>query len=57
LGKDGKTVAKGDAAGQTRRCLEIIKIAVEELGAMEIVLNCLVESPQVVLSSGITILP
>jgi enamine deaminase RidA (YjgF/YER057c/UK114 family) len=33
LGKDGKTVAKGDAAGQARRCFEIIETAIEELGA------------------------
>ena len=32
LGLDGKTVAKGDAAGQARRCLEIIQTAIEELG-------------------------
>jgi enamine deaminase RidA (YjgF/YER057c/UK114 family) len=32
LGKDGKTVAQGDAAGQARRCLEIIQTAIEELG-------------------------
>jgi len=32
LGPDGKTVAKGDAAGQARRCLEIIRSAVEGLG-------------------------
>lgn len=32
LGTDGKTVAKGDAAAQTRRCLEIIQSAVEKLG-------------------------
>lgn len=32
LGKDGKTVAKGDAAGRARRCLEIIQTAIEELG-------------------------
>ena len=32
LGKDGKTVAKGDAAGQARRCLEIIESAIESLG-------------------------
>jgi len=32
LGKDGKTVAKGNAAGQTRRCLEIIQSAIEGLG-------------------------
>jgi enamine deaminase RidA (YjgF/YER057c/UK114 family) len=31
--KDGKTVAKGDVAGQARRCLEIIQTAIEELGA------------------------
>jgi enamine deaminase RidA (YjgF/YER057c/UK114 family) len=28
----GNTVAKGDAAGQARRCLEIIRSAIEELG-------------------------
>lgn len=32
LSPDGKTVAKGDAAGQARRCLEIIQSAIEELG-------------------------
>jgi enamine deaminase RidA (YjgF/YER057c/UK114 family) len=32
LGKDGKTVAQGDAAGQARRCLEIIQTAIAELG-------------------------
>src|ERR1700745_3135261 len=32
LGKDGRTVAKGDAAGQARRCLEIIQSAIEGLG-------------------------
>jgi enamine deaminase RidA (YjgF/YER057c/UK114 family) len=32
LGKDGKTVAQGDAAGQARRCLEIIQTAIEQLG-------------------------
>ena len=32
LGKDGKTVAKGDAAGQARRRLEIIESAIESLG-------------------------
>ncbi len=32
LGEDGKTVANGDAAGQARRCLEIMQSAVEELG-------------------------
>ena len=29
LGPDGRTVAKGDAGGQARRCLEIIKEALE----------------------------
>jgi enamine deaminase RidA (YjgF/YER057c/UK114 family) len=32
LGKDGKTVSKDDAAGQARRCLEIIQSAIEGLG-------------------------
>ena len=32
IGKDGGTVAKGDAAGQARRCLEIIQSAIEGLG-------------------------
>ena len=32
LGPDGKTVAIGDASGQARRCLEIIKAAIEGLG-------------------------
>ena len=32
LGPDGKTVAIGDAAAQARRCLEIIKAAIEGLG-------------------------
>jgi len=32
LGPDGKTVAKGDAAAQARRCLEIIQKAIEDLG-------------------------
>ena len=32
LRKDGKTVTKGDAAGQARRCLEIIQSAIEGLG-------------------------
>src|ERR1700751_2575168 len=32
LGSDGKTFAKGDAAGQARRCLEIIQSAIERLG-------------------------
>jgi enamine deaminase RidA (YjgF/YER057c/UK114 family) len=33
LGPDGQTVAKGDPAGQARRCLEIIKDALERAGA------------------------
>ena len=32
LGPDGKTVAKGDAGAQARRCLEIIQSAIEGLG-------------------------
>jgi len=31
LSPEGKTVAKGDAAGQARRCLEIIQSAIEAL--------------------------
>lgn len=33
LGPDGRTVAHGDAARQARRCLEIIREALERLGA------------------------
>jgi enamine deaminase RidA (YjgF/YER057c/UK114 family) len=33
LGPDGHTVGKGDAAAQARRCLEIIKDALERAGA------------------------
>jgi enamine deaminase RidA (YjgF/YER057c/UK114 family) len=33
IGPDGKTVAPGDAAAQMRRCLEIIRVALEGLGA------------------------
>src|SRR6476620_2524707 len=33
LGPDGRTVAAGDAAGQARRCLEIIRQALERAGA------------------------
>lgn len=33
IGADGKITAPGDAAGQTRRCLEIIKTALEKAGA------------------------
>jgi len=32
LGPDGKTISIGDASGQARRCLEIIKAAIEGLG-------------------------
>jgi len=32
LGPDGKTVGVGDAAVQARRCLEIIRTAIEGLG-------------------------
>src|SRR5579864_3745603 len=32
LGPHGKTVAKGNAAAQARRCLEIIQSAIEGLG-------------------------
>jgi len=33
LSPHGKTIAKGDAAGQARRCLEIIQSAIEGLAA------------------------
>jgi enamine deaminase RidA (YjgF/YER057c/UK114 family) len=33
IGANGETVAPGDAAGQARRCIEIIKSALEEAGA------------------------
>ena len=33
LGPDGRTVGKGDAAAQARRCLEIIGAALERAGA------------------------
>ena len=33
LGPNGETMAPGDAAGQARRCIEIIKGALEEAGA------------------------
>jgi enamine deaminase RidA (YjgF/YER057c/UK114 family) len=33
LGPDGKTVGRGDAAAQARRCLEIIAAALSEAGA------------------------
>jgi enamine deaminase RidA (YjgF/YER057c/UK114 family) len=33
LGPDGRTMARGDAAAQARRCLEIIATALETAGA------------------------
>jgi len=33
IGPDGKTVGKGDAAVQVRRCIEIVRNALEQLGA------------------------
>jgi enamine deaminase RidA (YjgF/YER057c/UK114 family) len=33
LGPDGKTVAPGDPAAQMRRCIEIVRTALEQLGA------------------------
>jgi enamine deaminase RidA (YjgF/YER057c/UK114 family) len=33
IGSNGETVAPGDAAGQARRCIEIIKAALEKAGA------------------------
>ena len=33
IGPDGKTAAPGDPAGQARRCLEIIRAALEKAGA------------------------
>lgn len=33
IGADGKTVGPGDAAAQARRCLEIIKKALEQAGS------------------------
>ena len=33
IGPDGKTVSLGDAAGQARRCFEIIEMALGKLGA------------------------
>ena len=33
LGPDGRTVGRGDAAAQARRCLEIIAAALEGVGA------------------------
>ncbi len=33
IGPDGKTVGKGDPAAQARRCIEIIRTALEQAGA------------------------
>ncbi|RYG90874.1 RidA family protein [Loktanella sp. IMCC34160] len=33
VGEDGKTVGIGDVAAQTRRCIEIIKAALEQAGS------------------------
>jgi len=33
IGPDGKTVGKGDPAAQARRCIEIIRKALEQAGA------------------------
>ena len=33
IGTDGKTVGKGDTAAQARRCIEIIRNALEQSGA------------------------
>jgi len=33
LSPDGKTAGKGDAAAQARRCIEIVRNALEQLGA------------------------
>jgi enamine deaminase RidA (YjgF/YER057c/UK114 family) len=33
LGNDGKTVALGDVAGQARRCLDIIRKSLEDIGS------------------------
>lgn len=33
IGPDGRTVGVGDVAAQTRRCIEIIKAALEEAGS------------------------
>lgn len=33
LGPDGKTLARGDPAAQARRCFEIVRDALEKLGA------------------------
>ena len=41
VGDDGKTFAPGDACAQTRRCLEIIRRALDELGVS---LSCVVRT-------------
>lgn len=41
VGDDGKTFAPGDAYAQTRRCLEIIQRALQELG---VDLSCVVRT-------------
>lgn len=33
LGPDGQTVGQGDAAAQARRCFEIVRAALEQVGA------------------------
>ena len=33
IGPDGKTVGLGDPAAQTRRCIEVIRVALEKVGA------------------------
>jgi enamine deaminase RidA (YjgF/YER057c/UK114 family) len=33
IGADGKTMGRGDAAAQMRRCIEIVRAALEQLGA------------------------
>ncbi len=33
IGPDGKTIGKGDATAQARRCIEIIRNALEQAGA------------------------
>jgi enamine deaminase RidA (YjgF/YER057c/UK114 family) len=33
IGPDGKTVGLGDPAAQTRRCIEVIRLALEKAGA------------------------
>lgn len=33
IGQDGTTVSAGDPAAQTRRCIEVIRVALEQAGA------------------------